>query len=202
MSLFTLTAPAGGGKTTIMKRLLQEMPESKLLRSVTTRHPRANDAEGEYLYITESEFRTHAERNDFAWETAFSSGLYGTLKSDLRHALASDRVHFAAIVPQIIPKLHAFAAVEGVATRVRSVYLKSPGPDILLRRLTIDRGEPIDVANAKIQECLSWDALAHSTGTPTRETANGWRPTYRFIDDDDDLEEKYRAVLVLAQRPW
>lgn len=202
MSVFTLTAASGGGKTSIMKRLLREVPGSRLLRSVTTRERRPSDAEGEYLYITEADFLHRKERDEFAWDADFGSARYGTLKSDLRLALGSDHVHFAAIVPQIIPSLHDFAAVEGFAPRVRSAYIKSPGADILFRRLTVDRGEPIASAEAKIRECTEWDKIAFNARPRTEDEEAGWRPLYFFVGDRDDLEEKYLSVLKLVQRPW
>ncbi|KAA0205500.1 hypothetical protein EDM68_05630 [Candidatus Uhrbacteria bacterium] len=195
MPLITLTGSSGVGKTTIMKRLLREIPDARLLRSVTTRERRPSDAEGEYLYVTEADFLLRQERDEFAWDAEFGSARYGTLKSDLRLALASDEPHFAAIVPTIIPALHAFASVEVYATRVRSIYLKSPGADILFRRLTVDRGEPIAAAEAKIKECAEWDKIAF-------DTTHVGRSVYLFIPDPDDLDVKYRKVRDYVLRPW
>ncbi|MCR4256408.1 MAG: hypothetical protein NUW08_01750 [Candidatus Uhrbacteria bacterium] len=195
MPLITFTASSGGGKTSVMKRLLEEIPGSRLLRSGTTRAPRASDAEGEYLYLAETEFLLRKERSEFAWDANFGSARYGTLKIDLRLALASDNTHFAAIVPQIVPTLHEFASVEGFATCVRSIYIKSPGRDILLRRLTVDRGESLELAMQKIEECASWDKIA------INRRHNG-RFAYLFVGDRDDFEEKYLSVLKDVNRPW
>ncbi len=195
MPIITITGPSGVGKTSIMKRLLREVPDARLLRSVTTRERRPSDAESEYLYVTEADFLLRKERGEFAFDTDFGSARYGTLQSDLRLALASDHARFAAIVPQIIPTLHAFAAEEGFATRVRSIYLKSPGRDILFRRLTVDRGEPIASAEAKIKECAEWDKIAFNT-------THAGRSVYLFIPDPDDLDVKYRKVRDYVMRPW
>jgi guanylate kinase len=195
MPAATLTGPAAVGKTSIMKRLLREIPGSRLVRSTTTRAPRSNDEPGEYQCLPENEFRDLVTKEAFAWVTSFADKLYGTLKTDLRLALASDKLHFAAIVPSTIPILHEFASVEGLATCVRSIYIKSPGSDILLRRLVEDRGEPKDVALRKIEECASWDKIAFNT------LGHGRSP-YLFVGDRDDFEEKYLSVLKYVQRPW
>ena len=201
--LFTLTGPSAVGKTSIMKRLLKEVLGAQLLRSSTTRGPRGNEAEGEYLCISQAEFDSKERADAFAWTADFGSARYGTLKSDLRLALASDNPRFAAIVPSIIPKLHAFASIEGFATRVRSIHIKSPGRDILLRRLTVDRDEPKTVAMNKIEECASWDRVAFNPRPRLENEAYGWRPLYYyyFVSDRDDLDEKYLSVLKYVRRP-
>ncbi len=194
--IITLTGPSAVGKTSVMKRLLKEVPGARLLRSVTTRAPRPSDAEAEYLYLSNEEFEQRKGEGAFAWTTPpFAGKSYGTLASDVRVALASDDPYFAAIVPSTVPALHEFASVEGFATRVRSIYIVAPDRETLLHRLTVDRGESMESALGKIEACVGWDQLARDT------RVHGTFP-YLLVHDRNDLSEKFWHVLHHVHRSW
>lgn len=193
--LFTLTGASAVGKSVLMKRLLSERPRLKRLRSSTTRASRPGDPEGEYLYVSEDEFRTMAILGEFAWTMVFSSASYGTLSSDLRQALVSDEIYLSAVRPECIPLLHDFARLEGMGRFVRSLYIKAPSKMILLRRMMVDREEPAELAHAKLKECSDWDRRAFDTRLNGKEA-------YLFVTDRDDLADKQRQVLTYLDRPW
>jgi guanylate kinase len=77
--VFIVSSPSGGGKTTIVEKLLAK--DDRLGRSVsyTTRRPRAGEISGkDYIFISEQEFVKKAERGDFLeWEETFGN-YYGT----------------------------------------------------------------------------------------------------------------------------
>lgn len=188
--LLTLTGASAVGKTSIMKRLLSERGNTHLLPSFTTREPRQGDAEGEYTYLTQEEFRVHSITGEFAWQMEFSNASYGTRHADLSFALASYDVFLAAIVPGHIPIIHEFAAVQGFTDRLRSIFIISPGRRILAKRMVELRGESPAVADRKIAACSSWD----------RDTERS--RYYSFVQDRDVFEEKYREVVDILDRPW
>jgi guanylate kinase len=62
-----LSAPSGGGKTTIAKRLLETRKDVGYSVSCTTRPPRDDEKEGQdYYFLSTSEFLARQQRGEFA----------------------------------------------------------------------------------------------------------------------------------------
>jgi guanylate kinase len=79
--IFAVSAPSGTGKTTIVKRLLNEIPELVYSVSATTRKKRNNEKSGvDYFFISEQEFLDKINKNEFVeWEKVYDY-YYGTFK--------------------------------------------------------------------------------------------------------------------------
>ena len=61
-----ITAPSGAGKTTLVKKLLIDFPHLEFSISAATREPRDHEKNGiDYHFITEKEFRSKIEENNF-----------------------------------------------------------------------------------------------------------------------------------------
>ena len=55
--LFVISAPSGGGKTTIVKAVLERHPDFEFSVSATTRTKRAVETEGkDYFFLSREEF--------------------------------------------------------------------------------------------------------------------------------------------------
>jgi guanylate kinase len=64
--LVIISAPSGGGKTTIVKHLLDSGLNLAFSVSATTRTLRGNETDGEdYFFLTVPEFRKRIENNEF-----------------------------------------------------------------------------------------------------------------------------------------
>jgi len=79
--IFAISAPSGTGKTTIVKRVLDEIPDLVYSVSATTRGKRNNEKSGvDYFFITEQEFLDKTKKNEFVeWEKVYDY-YYGTFK--------------------------------------------------------------------------------------------------------------------------
>ena len=78
--LFVLAAPSGAGKTTIAKRILDEVNNLTFSISATTRKPRENEQEGkDYFFLSEEEFVEKIKNNEFIEWEKFYDYYYGTL---------------------------------------------------------------------------------------------------------------------------
>src|SRR5215472_13347776 len=90
--LFVVSAPSGGGKTTLVKAALASDPSLRLSISCTTRRPRSGEVDGaDYLFITREEFeRRHAAGEFVEWEEIFGN-MYATPREPLDRALAEGR---------------------------------------------------------------------------------------------------------------
>ena len=90
--LFIVSSPSGGGKTTLIRRLLADPPGKPLHFAVshTTRPMRAGEAEGrEYHFVSVSEFQKMVQREEFLEHNEVHDNIYGTSKAEVLPRLAS-----------------------------------------------------------------------------------------------------------------
>ena len=90
--LFVVSAPSGTGKTTVVERLVQVVPDLALSRSYTSRAARAGESDGvDYNFVTRSRFQEMIAAQEFLeWADVFGN-LYGTCASDTERFLLSGR---------------------------------------------------------------------------------------------------------------
>lgn len=82
-----ISAPSGTGKSTVIKKLLEEAPELRLRFSIsaTSRAPRGEEQNGiDYYFLSPEEFRQRIENEEFLeHEEVYAGRYYGTLKSEV-----------------------------------------------------------------------------------------------------------------------
>jgi len=83
--LLIFSAPSGSGKTTIVRNLLQKMPNLEFSVSACSRAKREGEVHGhDYYFLTPDEFRAKIDNNEFVeWEEVYPGSYYGTLKSEI-----------------------------------------------------------------------------------------------------------------------
>jgi guanylate kinase len=87
-----LSAPSGGGKTTITQALLLERTDVAYSVSATTRAPRPGEVDGvAYHFVTRAEFERRVAAGEFLEWATYAGNLYGTLKCEVDTVLASGR---------------------------------------------------------------------------------------------------------------
>lgn len=79
--IFAISAPSGTGKTSIVKRVLKDIPELVYSVSATTRAKRNNEKDGvDYFFLSEQEFLNKIQNHEFVeWEKVYDY-YYGTFK--------------------------------------------------------------------------------------------------------------------------
>lgn len=87
-----LSAPSGGGKTTIARRLLERRSDVGYSVSCTTRAPRDGEVDGrDYRFLSSDAFQRAREGGEFAEWAEVHGSFYGTLRSEVRRVLAEGR---------------------------------------------------------------------------------------------------------------
>jgi guanylate kinase len=87
--VFVITGPSGVGKGTLIRTLLDRIPELELSVSATTRKPRLGETQGvDYHFLDDAEFARRVEAGEFVEHATYSGRRYGTLRSDLEQRLA------------------------------------------------------------------------------------------------------------------
>jgi len=77
--LFVISAPSGAGKTSLVKKLLEDDPQLQLSISHTTRTRRPTEAQGrEYHFVSAAQFRQLEARGEFLEHARVFDNLYGT----------------------------------------------------------------------------------------------------------------------------
>jgi guanylate kinase len=167
-----LSAPSGGGKTTITRALLQQRTDVGYSVSATTRAPRPGEVDGvAYHFATRAEFERRVAVGDFLEWATYAGNLYGTLKGEVdavlasgRHALLDIEVQGADQVWQRCPPPQSMRIFilppSGREWMERLVGRETESRESLARRA--------DRAIWEIRQALSWehivinDELAHA----------------------------------------
>lgn len=83
--LLIFSAPSGSGKTTIVRRLLEQFSNLEFSISATSRAPRGVEKNGvDYYFLSAEEFAEAVAANKFVeWEEVYKGTCYGTLRSEM-----------------------------------------------------------------------------------------------------------------------
>ncbi len=92
--VFVVTGPSGAGKGTLIRALVERIPELEVAVSATTRPIRPAEENGrEYWFLSEDEFtRREAEGGFLEWIEYVSRWRYGTLRSEIDRIATGGRV--------------------------------------------------------------------------------------------------------------
>jgi len=87
-TLFVISSPSGGGKSTIISHLLEQEDNLYYSISATTREPRPGEKDGkDYHFFSKEEFKKKVRKNEFIEWAEVHNNFYGTLKSEIDDAL-------------------------------------------------------------------------------------------------------------------
>lgn len=125
-----LSAPSGGGKTTIARHLLERRNDVGYSVSCTTRAPRPREVNGkDYYFLSHDEFVRRRLAGDFAESAEVHGSLYGTLRSEIDRVLGRGQHVIMDIDVQGARQIReAFPASV-------TVFVLPPSGEVLLERL-------------------------------------------------------------------
>jgi guanylate kinase len=181
MSLIVLAGPAGVGKGSIVKWILDNTDDFMLSVSATTRDPRPGEVDGvHYHFVTEESFRTLISQNQMLeWAQVHGRHLYGTPLSELSRAEAQNKHLLLEI------DLQGARQVREKMPQALMIFINPPSFEELERRLR-SRGTETE---EQIQTRLS---------TARTELAAAGEFDYQLTNLD--LEACAREVVELVQR--
>jgi guanylate kinase len=135
--LIVLSAPSGGGKTTLCERLMAA--DGNVVRSVscTTRAPRAGEVDGQsYVFLSREEFEKRIARDEFLEYALVHGNYYGTLEKTVEGLLAAGRDVVLTIDVQGAEIVRKIAAKQPRIKRTLvGVFLMPPSVEVLEKRL-------------------------------------------------------------------
>jgi guanylate kinase len=169
-----LSAPSGGGKTTIARELLRRRADLGYSVSCTTRTPRAAEVEGsDYYFLSPEQFAERRERGDFAEWAEVHGRLYGTLRSEVARVLGEGR--------HVVMDIDVQGAAQFVAAFPTSVliFLIPPSAEVLRARLSSRSTEDPEAVRRRLRNSR---AELHSVGH------------YEYVVVNDELDRAVAKV--------
>ena len=180
--LFIVSAPSGTGKTTLVERLVQVVPNLHLSRSYTSRPARAGEQQGvDYNFISRDRFDEMVRQGAFLeWADVFGN-CYGTAAADTETELA----HGRDVV--LVIDVQGARQVRGRGIETVGIFVMPPSEGVLEQRL---RGRSKD-AEDQIQKRLE---------VACREVGEFAQYEYLVINDELELAVERLRAIVLAER--
>lgn len=90
-NLFIVAAPSGGGKTSLVKQVIANVPNLEVSVSHTTRPPRPGELEGvHYFFVSDKCFQEMIAHNEFIEHANVFSHYYGTSVNQIKARLAAN----------------------------------------------------------------------------------------------------------------
>jgi guanylate kinase len=170
--LVVISAPSGGGKTTLVKQLLAVNPSMTRAVTCTTRAPREGEKDGvDYYFLDAGSFLKRVQAGNFLEHATVFGDSYGTLKSEVLGKLRQGKDVLLNVDVQGAAAIRHQAEDETeLKQSLIRVFLTPPSLEILRQRLE-KRGtdsaaviqKRLGVARQEIAQWKNFDYLIIST---------------------------------------
>jgi guanylate kinase len=186
--VFVITGPSGVGKGTLIRTLLERIPELELSVSATTRAPRPGEEDGvAYHFLSDAEFERRVRAGEFVEHAGYSGRRYGTLREELDKRTDSG----APVVLEI--EVQGARQVARTMPEAVRIFIAPPSEEALRNRLVGRGTDDADQVEARLR--TAHDELAAQREFP-HVVIND-----RLDDAVEALEEVVRAALESGESP-
>ena len=139
--LFVISAPSGGGKTSLVRALLERAGGIRVSVSHTTRARRGGERDGlDYHFVDEAEFRAMADAGEFLEHARVFDHYYGTARGPVMARLAAGDDVILEIDWQ------GARSIRAAMPETLSIFILPPSVEELERRLNSRGDKPESVA--------------------------------------------------------
>ncbi|MGE0198219.1 MAG: guanylate kinase [Simkaniaceae bacterium] len=180
--ILIVSAPAGTGKTTLVRRLMDEFPDFVVQSiSCTTRPPREGEIDGkDYVFLTEKAFEKRKASGDFLEYATVFNYQYGTLKERVEEQRSMGK-HVALVIDT-----QGALKLQKEVQDALYIFIKPPAIEVLKERMENRKTETQEV----MQQRLEW---------AQHELKQAKYYDYQIVNDD--LETAYQVLrsIVIAE---
>jgi guanylate kinase len=184
--LIVISAPSGGGKTTLCEQLLSADAHFTRAITCTTREARPGERDGvDYYFLAAGDFLKRVQAGNFLEHATVYGNSYGTLKAEVLGKLRSGKHVLLAVDVQGAATIRARAeADEELRRALVAVFLTPPSLTVLEERLK-KRGKD---SKSAIQKRLS----------VARQEIAQWRH-FDYLIISGTIAEDLRRMLAIVQ---
>ena len=180
--LYVVSSPSGGGKGTLIRRMLEVVPDLGYSVSYTTRAPRNGEVNGrEYFFVDRTKFEEMVAAADFLEWANVHGNLYGTSKRQV----VDETTAGSDLVLEV--DVQGAASVRQLPLESVSIFILPPSLEILRQRL-LTRGT--DTA----------DQLELRLRNAPEELKQYSMFDYVIFNDDVDRASGQLAAIITAER--
>jgi guanylate kinase len=182
--LFVLSSPSGAGKTTLTRKIQQNLPDLRFSVSHTTRTPRANEVDGrDYHFIDRPTFDRKVAEGAFLEWAEVHGNLYGTGISEIESARRAPGC--SGMIFDI--DYQGARQIRAKQPHVVSVFLLPPSMEELLARLRGRASETEEVVQRRFE-------------VAQREIEHYGFFDYLIVNDDREVAFDHLRAVILAER--
>jgi len=177
--LIILSAPSGGGKSTILTEILKVADNIDYSVSYTTRSPRGTEQNGiHYHFVNEEEFQQRIAEGDFLEYAKVFGNWYGTSKSFIKKCLAGKR--------HVIMDIDVQGASFISATDIPyvKIFILPPSMEVLKQRLILRATDSEEEIAKRLQ--IAQEEVAYI-------------PQYQYLVINDNLEIAVQDILAIIR---
>ena len=180
--LIVVSSPSGGGKGTLIDRVLKTVPGVSYSVSYTTRAPRGTEQNGrEYFFVSTATFEEMARRGDFLeWANVYGH-LYGTSHAQVERERAAGH----DIILEI--DVQGAASIRSRIDDAVSIFILPPSFELLRQRLVTRGTDSPEDLEKRLQ------------GAPG-EVAQYTNFQYVILNDDINRASQQLAAVISAER--
>jgi len=144
--LFIVSAPSGAGKTTLVERLVEQLPHLRMSRSYTSRAARQGETDGvDYNFVSRQRFEAMSAAGEFLeWAEVFGN-LYGTCAED------TDRMLTRGDDVMLVIDVQGARKVRTRGLPACTVFVMPPSFDVLEQRLRGRSKDDEDAIQRRLQ---------------------------------------------------
>jgi guanylate kinase len=181
-TLYTVSAPSGAGKTSLVKALLETVDDIRVSISHTTRAMRPGEMDGiNYHFVDEATFITMLNNNAFLEHAKVFKHYYGTAQTWVEELLANGKDVILEIDWQ------GAAQVRRLLPDCIGIFVLPPSPQALEERLTGRGQDDSAVINHRLAEAQ-------------KEMSHFVEADYVVINDNFDTAVSELRAIILSQR--
>ena len=180
--LFTVSAPSGAGKTSLVRQLVQRVSDLQVSVSHTTRPMRPGDADGvDYHFIDRDRFEQMMEAGEFLEHAEVFGNYYGTSRIAVEQELDRGKDILLEIDWQ------GAGQVKALLPDTVAIFILPPSREALLQRLR-GRGQDSD------------EVIARRTAEAVEEMQHYDAADFLIINDQFDVAVGELVSLIQSQR--
>ncbi|MCP4404810.1 MAG: guanylate kinase [bacterium] len=181
--LFVVSAPSGGGKTSLCKEVIRRLPTFEHGISYTTRQRRQNETDGrDYHFVSKEKFMQMVEADEFVEYAHVHGNYYGTSINNIAETLSRGKYLLIDIDVQGAEQIEERYGDEGVF-----IFILPPDFDLLRERLTERQTDSDEEIERRLEKA--------------REEVTHYQ-NYDYVIINDDFHEAVRELeaIILAEQ--